>query len=106
MSGLEHARLVARTAKSGRPLPRGAPCCAWCAGVVADPAMPTEPPSEVLRKKRGNPLAICAYQVRAADEAGKDVAIVPSDTGEPPMLRVAGKVVDPLEHYAAERCGC
>lgn len=101
----ETAKATIALADGGGNLPKDAPCCAYSGGVEMDVKVSPESPKKMLSRKRGCPLSIIAYQIRRAHQGGKDVDVIAQNRGVP-YLRIDGKVVDPLQHYANESCGC
>lgn len=102
---IETARTAIALAEEGDNLPKDSPCCAYSGGVEMDVAVSPELPAKMLAKKRGCPLSIIAYQIRRMRQEGRDVDVVAQNRGAP-YLRIDGKVLDPLQHYANESCGC
>lgn len=102
---LETAKAAIALADGGGNLPKDAPCCAYSGGIDMDVEVSPETPEKMLKRKRGCPLTIIAYQIRRMRQDGKGVGVVAQDRGAP-YLRVDGRVVDPLQHFANESCGC
>lgn len=98
------AATIRQLVQGGLP-PVDAPCCAHCAGVELDPALPPASPRDLLAAGRGCPLSIIAYRAAKEAEKGRQVA-VRDVTGRTPILLVDGKQIDPLEDYKVRACGC
>ncbi len=102
---VETAKAVIALADAGGKLPKDAPCCAYSGGVEMDVEMSPESPAKMFKRGRGCPLSIVAYSIQRGRQDGKDVDVVAQKRGAP-YLRLDGKVVDPLQHYSNENCGC
>ncbi len=104
--GMSEARLVAQLAQDTDGIPEGAPCCAWCAGVVMACEMPLATPAELLGQGKGCPISLVAYSVAREHMKGRNVEVIPNPLGGAPYVRVDGKGMNPLKHYDVEKCGC
>ena len=100
------AQAVAALAEIGAgELGEDAECCAFCAGIKMDVAMPPVSAGKLLRAGRGCPLSIIAYRAAAESRKGFEVDVVPQPGGSP-LLMVNGDEVDALKDYRETDCGC
>ncbi len=100
------AKIVARLAEKGAAeLTAADECCAHCAGIKLDVAMPPVSAGKLKRAGRGCPLSIIAYRGAAEARKGCQVDVVPQP-GSPPQLLIDGDMVDPLRDYRETACGC